>query len=156
MFGKLGNSEIEELIKHEFIGHLACHADDKTYVVPVSYAYDGTYIYVHALEGMKLKMMRKNPKVCFVVDNTRNMSNWQSVVMWGIYEELEEGPDREGAVAKLEARALPVLTSETMHLTPQWPFPSDTKDISGIVFRIYVTEKTGRYEKSAAQYFFAT
>ena len=156
MFGKLDNPEIEELIRNEFICHLACHADDKTYVVPVSYAYDGVYIYIHALEGMKIDMMRKNPKVCLVVDNTKNLSNWKSVVIWGDFEELSDGPERDYAVRKLQARALPILTSQTMHLTPQWPFPAEAKEIGGIVLRIRVTEKTGRFEKSADEIYFAT
>jgi nitroimidazol reductase NimA-like FMN-containing flavoprotein (pyridoxamine 5'-phosphate oxidase superfamily) len=156
MFGKLDNKEIEQLINRQFIGRIGCHAEDTTYVVPVSYAYDGTYIYGHALEGMKVNIMRKNPKICFEVDDTRNLANWQSVIAWGMYEELPAGPDRENALQKLEARTLPILTSETMRLTPQWPFPSDVSKIEGIVFRIRLTEKTGRYEKSSDEYFFAT
>jgi uncharacterized protein len=157
MFGKLNDTEVEDLLHHQFIGRIACHADGITYVVPISYAYDGTYIYAHALEGMKVNMMRKNPQVCFEVDNTKNLSNWQSVVAWGTYEELLMGDERAHAVHKLEERALPILSSETMHLTPQWPFPSDKgNDVKGVVFRVRLTQKTGRYERSEDKYFFAT
>lgn len=157
MFGNLNNTEIENLLHQQFIGRIGCHADGITYVVPISYAYDGTFIYAHALEGMKINMMRKNPQVCFEVDNTKNLSNWQSVVAWGTYEELPRGEERANAVLKLEERSLPILTSETMHLTPQWPFPSENgNDVQGVVFRIRLTQKTGRYEKSEDKYFFAT
>ena len=83
MFGKLNNEEIEGLIQSQLIGRIGCHADDVTYVVPISYAYDGTYLYGHTYEGMKVDMMRKNPKICFEVDSTRNLANWQSVIGWG-------------------------------------------------------------------------
>lgn len=157
MFGKLNTDQIEELLKSQIIGRIGCHANGITYVVPVSYAYDGAYIYGHTYEGMKVDMMRKNPKVCFETDDTKNLANWQSVVAWGEFEELKDGKERDEAVEKLTGRVLPVISSETMHLTPQWPFPGDNAaDVTGIVYRIKLTEKTGRYEKSAEQNFFAS
>src|ERR1700682_700625 len=88
MFGKLNTGEIDKLISRQLVGRIGCHADGITYVVPVSYAYDGTYIYAYAFKGMKIDMMRKNPKVCFQADNTKNLANWQSVICWGEFEEL--------------------------------------------------------------------
>jgi hypothetical protein len=88
MIGELATPHIEELLKSEVMGRIGCHHAGTTYIVPTSYAYDGTYIYVHTHEGMKVEMMRKNPAVCFQVDNMRDMANWQSVIAWGTYEEL--------------------------------------------------------------------
>lgn len=157
MFGKLTNAEIEALIHREFIGRLGCHAENVTYIVPISYAYDGEYIYGHTYEGMKVNMMRKNPRICFQVDDMHNMANWQSVVAWGTFEELEHSHERDYAINVLMHRALPIVHSETMHLSPQWPFPAaDPSTIDGIIFRIRLTDKTGRFEKSSADYFFAT
>jgi hypothetical protein len=54
-------------------------------------------------------------------------------------------------------RVLPVISSETVHLSPHWPFPPEEMgSIKGIVFRIKVEKKTGRFEKSTAETFFAT
>ena len=157
MFGALNNLEIEELIHREYIGRIGCHAEDITYIVPISYVYDGEYIYGHTFEGMKVNMMRKNPKVCFQVDDMHNMANWQSAVAWGNFEELKRSKDRDSAIQLLMNRALPLIHSETMHLSPQWPFPvQDADAIEGIIFRIRLTEKTGRYEKSDPGYCFAT
>ena len=42
---------------------------------------------------------------------------------------------------------LPGISSETMKLSPVWPFPTDDySKIDGIVFKICLTEKTGRCE----------
>lgn len=157
MLGKLNPDDVETLVKQQLVGRIGCHAKDVTYVVPISYAYDGAYIYGHTLEGMKVDMMRKNPKVCFQVDDTTDLANWQSAVLWGEFEELAEGPERMLALHKLTERRLPLISSETMHLTSQWPFrDEDVSKISGIVFRIRVTEKTGRFEKSTEKHFFAS
>lgn len=148
MFGKLNSEQIENVIANNFIGRLGCHADDKTYVVPISYAYDGQFIYARTFEGMKISMMRKNPKVCFQIDEMNNMANWKSVVIWGTFEELNGQKERNDGLEKLVSRMLPGIASETVKLSPQWPFPTnDFKKIKGIIFRIKLLEKTGRFEK---------
>jgi nitroimidazol reductase NimA-like FMN-containing flavoprotein (pyridoxamine 5'-phosphate oxidase superfamily) len=147
MFGKLENAQVEKVIADNFIGRLGCHADGKTYVVPISYAYDGGFIYARTFEGLKISMMRKNPNVCFQIDEMENMANWKSVVAWGTFEELTGEEERNEGLQKLIERILPDISSDTVKLSPQWPFPTDdyTK-IEGIVFRIRLTEKSGRFE----------
>lgn len=157
MFGKLSADEIEALIQSQFIGRLGIHAADTTYVVPVSYAYDGTYVYGRTFEGMKISMMRKNPKVCFEVENTKDLANWQSVIAWGEFEELTENMERAVGLHKLFDRMLPIISSDTMHITPQWPFPvNNMNELDGIIYRIKLKEKSGRYEKNAGELFFAS
>jgi nitroimidazol reductase NimA-like FMN-containing flavoprotein (pyridoxamine 5'-phosphate oxidase superfamily) len=148
MFGNLGDDAIETVLRHQIIGHIGCHANDITYVVPVSYAYENGYVYVHTEEGMKINMMRQNPKVCFAVHAMENMANWQSVVAWGDFEEITDTTEREKALKILLQRNLPVITSKTVELTPDWPFvPKDlNSNIKGIVFRIKLNIKTGKYE----------
>lgn len=148
MFGNLGQDAIETILHHQIIGHIGCHANDTTYVVPISYAYDDGYIYAHAEEGMKINMMRQNPKVCFEVYRMENMGNWQCVIGWGNYEEITNTTEREAALKILIKRDLPVITSKTVQLTEEWPFlPEDINTIPGIVFRFKLTMKTGRYER---------
>lgn len=150
MFGRLSNIEIEGVLSSQLVGRIGCHAEDITYVVPISYAYDGKYVYGHTYEGLKLTLMRINPKVCFQVDVMINMANWKSVITWGEFEELSYPLIREEALKKLQQRVLPIISSETTHLSPQWPFPSKEKnDIKGSIFRILLKEKTGRYESNA-------
>ena len=148
MFENLDNSEIEEVISNNFIGRLGCYDDGKVYVVPISYAYDSNYIYARTFEGMKISMMRKNPNVCFQLDQMGNMADWKSVIVWGTYEELTDEKARNKGLKILISRILPNISSETVKLSPEWPFPTnDYKQIEGIVFRIQITEKTGRCEK---------
>ena len=149
MLGKLQQQEIEELLGSQLIGRIGCHANNTTYVVPISYAYDGNSIYCHAEDGMKLAIMRKNPQVCFEVDQFRDMANWQSVIAWGTYEEITDKQLRREALKKLVDRKLPVISSQLTHLSPQWPFlPNDINEIDGVVFRIHLREKTGRFENN--------
>lgn len=148
MLGDLTFSQIENLLYAQRIGRLGCHSDGITYVVPITYAYDGTYIYGHTKEGMKIDMMRKNPKVCLEVDDMENMSNWRSVIAWGEFEELIKPEDREKAMNILWDRIMPFMTGET---TVQHSMTDAhgkvIEAMQGVVYRVKLSKKTGRYEK---------
>lgn len=147
MFKNLDNKDIETVISENIIGRLGCHADGETYVVPISYAYDGEYIYARSFEGMKISMMRKNPKVCFQIDTMKDMADWNSVILWGIYEELTDEEARNTALKKLTSRTVPEVSSEMVKFTEEWPFaPKDYSQVEGVVYRILITKKTGRLE----------
>lgn len=149
MLGSLSKSQIDHVLYSQAIGRIGCYTDEKVYVVPVTYAYDGKYIYAHSKEGMKIKAMRKNPKVCFEVDVMDNMANWRSVILWGEYEELKDPSSQEKGMKILTDRLMPLMASETLHphehhsMRPQMV----EKEVKAIVYRIKITESTGRFEK---------
>jgi len=156
MLGHLNTQQIEQVLNTQAVGRIGCHYNGKTYVVPISYAYDGNNIYAHTAEGMKLEMMRHNPNVCFEVDVFENMANWQSVIAMGEFEEIQEGKERKNAIEKLMARSLPMISSETVKLTSHWPFhTADLNSVPGVIFRIKLAEKSGRFEKFEASSHYA-
>lgn len=148
MLGDLTTGQIEHLLQSEIVGRLGCHADDQTYIVPITYAYDGEFIYGHTREGRKIDMMRKNPKVCFLIDAITDMGNWRSVIAWGTFEELKSITDRETGMRILMDRTLPFITGETTiaHAMRDTHI-KDVAGLKGTVYRIRLTKKTGRFEK---------
>lgn len=150
MFGYLNETQIEEVIIENIVGRLGCSLEGNPYVIPISYAYDGVFIYCRSFDGLKITIMRKNPAVCFQVDTMKHMADWQSVIIRGTYEELKNEKDRNAALQKLEGRSFPPISSETVKFSKEWPFPSeDYSAVGGIVFRIHINEKTGRCETLA-------
>ena len=88
------------------------HIEGRTYVVPVAYvSSDGAFV-GHSATGLKLDMLRKNPKVCVEVDHVADLADWRSIVAWGRFEELE-GEEAENALNRLMARFVPFTVSET-------------------------------------------
>lgn len=147
MFGVLNKNQMEEVIKMQPVGRLACCQDNIPYIVPISYAYDGRFIYCHAEEGKKIDIMRNNPHICFQIDDMKDMGNWRSVLIHGEFEEILEKESRDQAMHFLLNRYLPVISSVTTHLGEHWPFcPDDTSHIGGVVFRIAIETCTGRFE----------
>jgi len=156
MFGNLNAPEIDDLLHRESIGRIGCCADGVVYVVPISFTYDGKYIYGCTKEGMKIDMMRKNPNICFEVDSFSDMANWKSVIAWGEFEELVEEPGRKLALDKLHQRILPMSFSATSVLSSEWPFePENLENIKGVVFRINLSKKTGKFERNSIPSFLA-
>lgn len=148
MIGTLTDTQMDELLTTQAIGRIGYHDGRKSYITPVTYAFNGKYIYGQSNEGLKLSIMRNNPYVCFEVDSIQNMANWKSVTAWGHFEELEND-------AAIEAREylynsiLDLLTSTTLHLHKHGSSHEmdDSNRIKYVMYRIGITEKTGRFEK---------
>lgn len=150
MLGTLDETQIDEVLRSEVIGRLGCHAEGRTYIVPITYAYDGQYIYCHSLDGLKLRLMRANPRVCFEVEHIDNMANWQTVIAWGTFEPLE-GVAAEEAMRRLVSRLLSLSLSETIE--PLREAVSRTYAVkagdgyTATAYRIRLEERTGRFER---------
>jgi nitroimidazol reductase NimA-like FMN-containing flavoprotein (pyridoxamine 5'-phosphate oxidase superfamily) len=141
MLGELNPQQVEDVLHGEVIARLGCLSDGRVYVVPVTYVYDGTYVWGHAMDGAKLTAMRAHPEVCVEVEHVDDMSNWRSVIAWGAFEECQ-GDDWRAGMALLVARIMPLLTFPP-HQTP--PDPHGPK--TGTVYRIKLSSKTGRFEE---------
>lgn len=153
MVGDLTKSQTEHLLRTQVVGRIGCCEDGRAYVVPICYVYVDGCIYGHSGIGLKVEMMRANPQVCFETDEVDNLANWRSVILWGTYEELS-GAERDEGLALLVERLAPLAGGDT---TP--PEPHDGPDVGstrhfldrssrhGVVFRLRVSEMTGRFEK---------
>jgi len=148
MLGELQEPQIRNLLSSQVIGRLACTDGRQPYIVPVTYAYDGEYIYGQSNEGTKLTILRRNPQVCFEVDSMTDMRNWQSVVVKGTFEELDNQA-AEDARDVLFNRVLPLTTSSTVHYDNHeqvHPIDDSTR-VKRVMYRISIEEVTGRFEK---------
>jgi nitroimidazol reductase NimA-like FMN-containing flavoprotein (pyridoxamine 5'-phosphate oxidase superfamily) len=149
MLGELSEIQIENLLKRQVTGRIACHADGTTYIVPVNYIYNGSYIYGHSAFGKKIEMMRKNPEVCFEVDEIKSIFNWQSVVAWGHFEEITDMDEKQQAMQGLIHRIMPLVDRPTSH--PSHGITDNENDIGTkielIVYKITLGKKTGRFER---------
>ncbi|WBM79337.1 pyridoxamine 5'-phosphate oxidase family protein [Cryobacterium breve] len=87
MLGELNAREIDAVLHTSVVGRIGCHSDGRTYIVPITYAYDGDTVYAHSAAGTKVEMMRANPAVCFEVEQLDDLASWRTVVAWGEFEE---------------------------------------------------------------------
>ena len=164
MSGHMDKDQIEEFLKSQVVGRLGCTDGDKVYVVPITFAYDNGCIYGHTKDGLKIRMMRKNPNVCFETDWVEDLSNWKSVIAYGTYEELDKSEANKG-LDILMNNVMFSLGKKTISNRSQTnegfgelkriafehsflsPFThSANKEISDIVvYRIRISEMTGKF-----------
>jgi uncharacterized protein len=136
------------LLKGVHLGRIACARGSQPYVTPFSFAHHGGSLYSFANVGKKIEWMRANPLVCVEVDEIVTRREWQSVVIFGQYEELPDKPEFG------EAR---VLAHDLLSETASWWEPSFAKSLrSGAVhasepiyFRISIDEMSGRQAMAA-------
>ncbi len=147
MLGILNKDQIENILHSQTICRMACCDDKSPYLVPITYYYDGKYIYGQSQEGMKINILRKNPNVCVQMDLIISMSNYQSVIVYGKFEELKPGLS-EKARTELHENILTMMTRSRIHKFEHnldGEFATNSPD-KLIVFRIKINEVTGRFE----------
>jgi len=150
MIGTLSKSQIFQVLTMQLYGRLACQESGRLYVVPVSYAFDGNYIYAHSREGKKIEIMRKNPEICFQTDIVDSLSNWRSVIIWGQYQELKSSKDQNKAAKLLDDRFGPLHISESITRSSADTHPPESveKKKRAVYFRISVDDASGRFERT--------
>lgn len=148
MLGELSQEQIEQLLRRQVTGRIGCTDRGTPYIVPINYVYDGKRIICHSTVGKKIEMMRKNPKVCFQVDDIKNIFNWQSVIAWGRFEELTDIDEKERAMQALTHRIMPLAQNASDHASHG--LSTDENDIGTrldlILYQIVLVSKTGRFE----------
>lgn len=103
-------ADMHALLQRESFGHLGCARDNRPYVVPMHYAYDGKELYFFTTEGMKTQFIEANPKVCLQVEEITDSMHWRSVMVIGQAEQLTNAEELQ--------RAMKLITERNPSLTP--------------------------------------
>lgn len=139
---EMSEVECRQALKHAAIGRLACARDNQPYIVPIYFALDVDYAYAFTTLGQKIEWMRTNPKVCLEVDERLAHDQWQSIIVFGEYQELADQPKYEAARAK----ALELLQKQAMWWEPAYVGAKHRETPHAetpIVYRIRITKMTG-------------
>ncbi|HWP55631.1 MAG TPA: pyridoxamine 5'-phosphate oxidase family protein [Pyrinomonadaceae bacterium] len=103
-------AEMHALLQRENFGHLGCARDNRPYVLPMNYAYDGKELYFFTTQGMKTQYIKSNSQVCLQVEEIRDPTHWKSVMIIGQAVELTSAEDTQ--------RAMKSITERNPSLTP--------------------------------------
>jgi nitroimidazol reductase NimA-like FMN-containing flavoprotein (pyridoxamine 5'-phosphate oxidase superfamily) len=100
---RMQNEECRKTLQRLGFGRLACTRDNQPYIVPIYFAYEPDHLYGFATVGEKVKRMRSNPLVCVQSDEVLGNDTWISVIVFGRYEEIPNGPEHAGERAKAQS-----------------------------------------------------
>ncbi len=103
-------AEMHALLQRESFGHLGCARENRPYVVPMHYAYDGKELYFFTTQGMKTQYIDTNPQVCLQVEEIKDSTHWRSVMVIGLATEITNREETQ--------RAMKLITERNPTLTP--------------------------------------
>jgi hypothetical protein len=139
---KMRSRECRETLTRLGYGRLACASNNRPYIVPLYFSYDADRLCCFSTVGRKIEWMRLNPLVCVQVEEIRGHDEWMSVVIFGKYVEIPNGPEfaksREDIRSLLKKRSLWWQSGYTASQIRRKPKPP-----SPVFFYIGIEEITG-------------
>jgi len=132
--------ECRAMLAGTHVARLACALNNQPYVVPIHVVFDGESFYSYSTLGKKIEWMRQNPLVCLEIDAVVGTGQWESVVVFGSYEELRATPEYESSRRQAE---------RLFQARPMWWEPGSVpldgrRPGAPIAFRIHLHRMTGR------------
>jgi len=135
---------IDTIIRRSTVCRLGLCDDNQPYIVPLSFGYDGRFLYVHAaLEGRKVDILKRNNRVCFEFDRLEEVTsadqacNWsmryESVIGFGVAERVEDFDSKTTALNRIMRQ----------YSSSDWTFNEQAVS-STLVYRIRIEEITGK------------
>ena len=100
---KMKESEIEELIRGQFLCRIAFKGDLQPYIAPFQYAYVNSILYFHFTDyGKKMSFFKQEVPVCVEIERyTSNLSEYGFVVLTGKLRLVENREERKLAIEKM-------------------------------------------------------
>jgi nitroimidazol reductase NimA-like FMN-containing flavoprotein (pyridoxamine 5'-phosphate oxidase superfamily) len=139
---------VQEMTEHECramlaatdVARLACARDNQPYIVPIHLHLDDEFLYGYTTLGQHVEWMRLNPLVCVEADAVVTHAQWESVIVFGRFEELPDTPPYQ------EWRR---LAERLFQQRPMWWEPASVPlaahhPRAPIVFRIRIGSVAGR------------
>jgi uncharacterized protein len=77
----MSSDEADAMLRAKNWGLLSTAAEGQPYAVPVSYGYDGGFLYLACASGRKLRNLAANPDVCLTLTDVDSGERWKTVVV---------------------------------------------------------------------------
>jgi nitroimidazol reductase NimA-like FMN-containing flavoprotein (pyridoxamine 5'-phosphate oxidase superfamily) len=141
---KMNAKEIDQFLACARVGRLAMCLETGPYVVPVGYGYADGKIFFHTCnKGLKMEALRRNPNVCFEVDEAlSDASMFKSVIVFGMAEIID---DRERMIPYLQKLIDKYRVSESFDAYMSKPGRNREKELQTVSICIVTPKKiTGR------------
>ncbi len=141
----VSRAEIDAIIRGSLVCRIATAHGNQPYIVPVSFGYDGSALYIHtAAQGRKIDAFAANARVCFEFERNVELRrsaekacewsfSYESVIGFGDIAELTNPGEKE--------RGLNAIMRQ--YSGKDWPI--DERATQNVrVWKINITELTGK------------
>ncbi len=139
-----GRKDIDGIIRHCRVCHLAMCDEGQPYVVPLSFGYDGCFLYFHtAREGRKIDIIKRNNRVCFEFDILHDIITSEQACNWGAKYESVIGSGTAEILDTLEAKNDALEWIMRQYGSGTWDFTEKMLNKT-LVIRVQIIEISGK------------
>ncbi|HJO95720.1 MAG TPA: pyridoxamine 5'-phosphate oxidase family protein [Victivallales bacterium] len=142
---KLSNIiEIERIIKKSIAFRLAMCDNNIPYLIPLCFGYKDNIIYFHSMNrGKKLKILKKNSKVCFEFDNDLRVISHAKACSWNMNFNSVVGTGTATLIEDIDEKkkALDIIVNQ--YSDKEYKYPDKVLNITS-VFKIDIESISGR------------
>jgi len=137
--------EIEKILMQSHVCHLAMVDEDKPYLVPMNFGYSDGCLFFHcAKQGRKIDLIKKNPNICFEVDELIRFKKAQIACDWGVEFKSVIGSGKAQFLedSKEKKNALNIIMSHYSDRSFEYP---DEMLEKTLVIKVVIDEMTGKH-----------
>ncbi len=136
--------EIENILKKSQICHVAMVDKDKPYIVPMNFGYENKTLFFHsAIEGRKINVIKKNPNLCFEVEQVVQFKKAKLACDWSIEYKSVIGEGRAQLLYDPEEKreGLDIIMAQYSGRTFEYPSEMLEKTL---VIKLVIDKMTGK------------
>ena len=136
--------DIEKFLRQSKVCRLAMVDGDKPYMVPLNFGYSDGCLFFHcAKQGRKIDLIKKNPNICFEVDELIRLKKASLACDWGIDFKSVIGSGKAQFLedSKEKTQALNAIMSQYSGRTFEYP---DEMLEKTHVIKVVIDEMTGK------------
>ncbi|WP_457551227.1 pyridoxamine 5'-phosphate oxidase family protein [Desulfobacula sp.] len=136
--------DIEKILMDNKVCRLAMVDENKPYMVPMNFGYSNGCLFFHcAKQGRKIELIKKNPNICFEVDQLVKLNKAKLACDWGAEFKSVIGSGRAQFLedSKEKKAALNIIMSHYSERVFEYP---DAMLEKIIVIKVAIHEMTGK------------
>jgi len=135
---------IDAIIRRCTVCRLGMSDDGQPYIVPLSFGYDGRFLYVHAaLEGRKVDILKRNKRVCFEFDRLEEVTSADQACNWSMKYESVIGSGEAEMLEDVDAKMAALNCIMRQYSSTDWTFTGQAVSATS-VYCIRIEEITGK------------
>lgn len=116
-------STIDGIIRRCSVCRLGMCDNGQPYIVPLSFGYDGCFLYFHAAaEGRKVDILKRNSRVCFEFDILEDVVPSDVACQWGMKYESVVGSGTAEIVEDANAKWAALEHVMRQYSSADWSF----------------------------------
>lgn len=137
-------SQMEAILNNARVCRLAMVDQGEAYIVPLNFGYQDGVLYFHsATEGRKIEILKKNPNICFEVDELIRLKKASKPCDWGAEYKSVIGTGKACFIESMEEKrkALDIIMAH--YSSRQFQYPEENMERTAVI-RVDIAQMTGK------------